>query len=136
VRAIAALVLVLSWPALAQDAPLRATFEAPPASLAVGAHATLVLVVTSDVSARQPFLVTPSSDGPAVEVVHGRLFRTDAEDPTAEPLRFRIPIVAAGPGDAVVRARIDGYACEGDVCEPVQAEAEVALRIVSRPASP
>lgn len=117
----------------AQDEPaLSAHFEAPPAELAVGAHGTLLLVVDAAPGARQPLLVTPSSDGPAVEVVHGRLFRSDAEDPAAFPLRFRVPIHASGAGDAVVRARVDGYSCVEGRCLPVHAEASVALRVLSR----
>lgn len=130
-----ALVLVLTFSSgelAAQDELLSARFDAAPGELAVGSHATLVLLVDAAPSARQPLLVTPSSDGPAVEVVHGRLFRSDADDPDAMPLRFRIPIVAAGAGDAVVRVRVDGFACEGDRCEPASAVASVALRIRGR----
>lgn len=121
-------------PLSAQDEPvLTAHFEAPTTELEVGTHGTLLLVVDAAPSARQPLLVTPSSDGPAVEVVHGRLFRRDAEDGGTFPLRFRVPILAVSAGDAVVRARIDGYSCDEDRCQPVRAEASVALRV--RPAS-
>ena len=125
--------VVVATPLRAQEAPaLTAHFEAPPAELEVGVHGTLLLVVDAAPSARQPLLVTPSSDGPAVEVVHGRLFRRDAEDADVFPLRFRVPILAASAGDAVVRARVDGYSCDEERCQPVQAEASVALRV--RPA--
>lgn len=124
------LAIAAATPALAQDeALLEARFEAPPVELAVGARETLVLVVDAAPSARWPLLVTPSSDGPAVEVVHGRLFRADAEEPSAFPLRFRVPVHAASAGDAVVRARVEGYACEGERCRPVEAEASVPLRV-------
>ena len=76
----------------------------------------------------EPFLLTPHSEGTAVEVVRGRLMRGDADDPRAHPLRLRIPIVARHAGDSLVRVRLTGFAC-AERCEPVRAEAELRLQV-------
>jgi hypothetical protein len=74
-------------------------------------------------------LVTPSIDGASVEVVRGRLFRFDAEDPAADPLRFRVPVLARSIGTAVLSVRVDGHACEGTRCDPVDAEATARIDV-------
>ncbi len=75
-----------------------------------------------------PLLVTPSSEGTALEVVRGRLLRAEAQDPRAEVLEFQVPVVARGPGTAVVRVRAAGYACEAR-CRPVHAEASLIVHV-------
>jgi hypothetical protein len=114
--------------AAAQTSPLRVDV-AELATLSPGDHAEVVVEVHVDAAARGPLLVTPSVDGAAVEVVRGRLFRFDAEDPDADPLRFRVPITAMSIGTAVLLVRVDGHACEGTHCEPVEAEARRAIEV-------
>ncbi len=75
-----------------------------------------------------PLLVTPRSEGTALEVVRGRLLRAEAEDPSSEVLEFRIPIVARSPGTSVVRVSAAGYACEAR-CRPVSAEASLVVQV-------
>lgn len=107
-------------------AELALVFE-PPDRVVVGDRARLVLVV--DVAEDVPVLVTPTHEGSAVEVVRGRLARVDALEPTARPLRFPIPIVARERGTGVVRATVTSFVCEGDVCEAIEEEARVTLRV-------
>lgn len=95
----------------------------------------LLADVTTDATASGPLLLTPTSDGPAIEVVRGRLLRADAEDPRAAPLRFHVPWVANRAGDAVVRVRVDGWSCVAPRdgveprCRPVRSEAAVTLTV-------
>ena len=112
------------------DDPLQITLE-PPERLVEGRRSTIAAVV--HVAPDVPVLITPSEEGTALFVVRGRLFRADAEDPAASPLRFRIPIVARQPGTAVVRVRVSSFECEGDDCRPVRGEASVTLRVEPRP---
>lgn len=112
------------------DDPLQITLE-PPERLVEGSRSAIgaVVHVASDV----PVIITPNEEGTALFVVRGRLFRADAEDPSASPLRFRIPIVARQPGTAVVRVRASSFECEGDDCRAVQGEASLTLRVEPRP---
>ena len=110
-------------------AELALVFE-PPDRVVVGDRARLVLVV--DVAEDVPVLVTPTHEGSAVEVVRGRLARVDALEPTARPLRFPIPIVARERGTGVVRATVTSFVCEGDMCEAIEEEARVTLRVEER----
>lgn len=105
--------------------------ENPP-SLTVGDRASVIAVVRITPAGDRPVLVTPSSEGTAVEVVRGRLLRGDADDPDAEELRFSIPIVARAPGTAVLRVHVSGWAC-AERCRPVEDDAEVVMRVARRP---
>ncbi|MCU0677763.1 MAG: hypothetical protein MUE69_33920 [Myxococcota bacterium] len=110
-------------------AELALVFE-PPERVVVGDRARLVLVV--DVATDVPVLVTPTHEGSAIEVVRGRLARADAVEPNARPLRFPIPIVARERGTGVVRATVTSFVCEGEVCDAVEEEARVAIRVEER----
>lgn len=112
------------------DDPLQITLEAPD-QLIEGRRGSIGAVV--HVNPDVPVLITPTEEGTALFVVRGRLFRADAEEPSATPLRFRIPVVARQPGTAVVRVRVSSYECEGDDCRPVQGEASLTLRVEPRP---
>lgn len=104
----------------------------PPGRIVEGDR-TEVLVRLSLADARNvPVLVTPTSEGGAVEVVRGRLLRADAENPLSSPLVFRIPILARSAGTAVIRVRISTYRCE-DRCSPLELTASVTLRVERRP---
>ena len=121
-------VLAISMIAHAQTAPLTVTIEAPH-QMHPGDHAEIVALVHAEDAARGPLLVTPSVDGAAVEVVRGRLFRFDAEDPSADPLRFRVPVLARSVGTAVISVRIDGHACVGARCSAVDAESTARIDV-------
>jgi hypothetical protein len=110
-------------------AELALVFE-PPERVVVGDRARLVLVV--DVATDVPVLVTPTHEGSAIEVVRGRLARADAVEPSARPLRFPIPIVARERGTGVVRATVTSFVCEGEVCDAVEEEARVTIRVEER----
>nr|MDQ3036842.1 hypothetical protein [Myxococcota bacterium] len=85
--------------------------------------------------AGRPMMLTPSTEGTAIEVVRGRLTRADAEerqgtDDAVRELRFRIPIVARMVGTAVVRVRVDGFACRESRCHALQIEESVAIEVL------
>ena len=127
-----ALVLPLA-PAGAQPAPSIGVTLAPPERLAVGDRAEVIATVQIAPRNEGPILVTPVSEGAAVEVVRGRLSRPDAEDPAATPLRFRIPIVAHSPGTAVLRVHALGYACRARTrrCRALESSTSIVLRVLS-----
>jgi len=122
--------LVLVSSVHAQAPGMRVTLE-PPEGLTEGDRAEVVAVVELDPPNDLPLLVTPTSEGTAVEVVRGRLLRADAEDPGALPLRFRVPIVARGSGTAVLRVRASGWIC-AERCRAATGAASVALRVARR----
>lgn len=99
-----------------------------PSKLKVGDRASVKLTLTLPEGSAEPLLLTPTSDGPAVEVVRGRLMRSDARDARANPLRFEIPIVARRPGTSVLRVRVLSYHCN-EQCTAVQSEASQALEV-------
>ena len=114
--------------AAAQDAPIRVTI-APPPELHAGDHAELIVEVALAEDARGPVLVTPSADGAAIEIVRGRLFRFEAEDPDADPLRFHVPIVARTAGTAIVSIHVAGHRCDGPRCDAVEADASRTIDV-------
>jgi hypothetical protein len=126
-RGLALVVLVTAVVAHAQ-APLTIALEAPH-EMHPGDHAEVLAIVHAEDAARGPLLVTPSADGAAIEVVRGRLFRFDAEDPSADPLRFHVPVLARSVGTAVVSVRVDGHACRGARCTAVLAEATARIDV-------
>lgn len=97
-----------------------------PEALHVGDRVEVVALVRG--AASHPLLLTPRSEGAAVEVVRGRLMRADARQPDAEELEFRIPIVAREAGTAVLRVRASGYVCEAR-CRAVDARASLVVRV-------
>lgn len=130
-RGLAVAVLALgagSLMAEAQGTALTVRIEAP-REMHPGDHAEIVALVHAEDAARGPLLVTPTIDGAAVEVVRGRLFRFEADDPTSDPLRFRVPVLARSVGTAVLSVRVDGHACEGPRCTPVDAEATAQIDV-------
>jgi hypothetical protein len=120
--------------ASAQRAPSAEVTLVPPENVTVGDRTAVIAEVRIDPPGDWPLLVTPTSEGTAIDVVRGRLLRADAEDARAEVLRFRIPLVAKRPGTAVIRVHVAGWACE-ERCRPAEADAEVVLR-VERAAEP
>ena len=108
----------------------RITLELPEA-LHVGDRFEVVALVSPPGEASHPLLLTPSSEGTAVEMVRGRLMRSDADDPSARPLRFRIPAVARAAGDSLLRVHVLTYRCD-ESCHPVEAEAVGRVRALRR----
>ncbi len=100
----------------------------PPESLHVGDRASAIVVVRFSQPNDRPLLVTPANEGPAVEVVRGRLLRADADDATPEELRFRVPLVARTVGATRLRVHVAGWACER-ACRAIEADADTLLRV-------
>jgi hypothetical protein len=87
--------------------------------LHVGEHARFALEVSLPPGAAEPLLLTPFREGEALEVVKGRLLRSDARDPTARPLQFELPVLARAPGVARIGVRLLAYVCRpGDAAPP------------------
>lgn len=112
-----------------EPAAIEVALEPPP-RLSVGDRAEVIALVRTGERAGAPMLLTPSSEGSAVEVVRGRLMRGDADPSEGDVLRFRVPIVARTAGTAVVRVRVDGFACEAQRCLPLVVESSVALEVL------
>jgi hypothetical protein len=130
---VAAVVIACVASARAQPAE-RSVIEVvlePPARLGVGARAEVIARVRLGEDAGRPMLLTPATEGTAIEVVRGRLTRADADAQTDDggELRFRIPIVARMVGTAVLRVRIDGFACRDGRCTALQIEESVAIEV-------
>ena len=106
-------------------------FDTPP-ELTAGQRARVGLVV--NLPQDLPVLVTPRSESTALAVVRGRLLREDAYDGSARPLRFPIPVVTRSAGTAILRVHVASFACDGEECVPIEAEASLTLRI--GPATP
>ena len=122
---------LLALPARAQDPPVAArgvsmTLSAPE-RLVAGTTATVVAEVRVP-PGDAPLLLTPTTEGTAVEVVRGRLLRADAERTDAGTLRFRIPIMAKAAGTSVLRVRVLTYACARR-CRAEEADAFIVLRV-------
>ena len=130
-----ALSLLCSGAALgarAQGAELPTLALELPADLRVGQHARVLLAVYLPPAAERPLLVTPFHEGAALEIVKGRLLRSDARDPAANPLRFELPVLALAPGAAVIGARLLAYLCAGEQCGAVEVEARANLVVLPR----
>lgn len=122
----AILIAALASPASAQSGPtLRVEIEAPEA-LREGDRRAVIARVHG--AGAHPLLLTPRSEGTAVEVVRGRLLRAEARDPAADVLEFRVPVVARSSGTAVLRVEAAGYTCERR-CRLVRAEASLVLNV-------
>lgn len=120
------LVFTALWlaPAIA-GAQIEVEIEAPDV-IGQGQRAQILARVRG--AGEHPVLVTPRSEGTAIEVVRGRLLRAEARDPEAEVLEFRLPIIARGAGTSVLRVEVRGYACEAR-CRAVRAEASAVLTV-------
>lgn len=128
---LAALLLALAAPGSAASQPSAAPVTSagpsmrlsPPRELHVGEHARLELELLLPAGAAGPLLITPFHEGQALEVVKGRLLRSDARDPNARPLHFELPVLARTAGVARVGVRLLAYVCEREQrCRALQAE--------------
>jgi len=121
-----------------EDAPARDGGASPAASgvsVTLSAPDRLIAGTTAMVVAEvhvppsdSPLLLTPTTEGTAVEVVRGRLLRADAERSANGTLRFRIPIIAKSAGTSVLRVRVMTYACARR-CRAEEADAFLVLRV-------
>lgn len=125
------LVWLAAGPAAAQEG-LQVEIE-PPSELRQGDRTEIVARVAG--SDGLPVLVTPTSEGTAIEVVRGRLMRSDAADPDAAVLELRIPVVARQAGTAVLRVSVSGYACEAR-CRAVTAQTSVVIQVAATRGAP
>jgi hypothetical protein len=92
------------------------------------AHLLVPVVVELEVAIAAPLLLTPSVEGSAVEVVRGRLLRSDAKRVDARHLRFDVPVVARSEGTAIFRVELATYVCE-QRCRFVTANGSRVLRV-------
>ena len=92
------------------------------------AHLVVPVVVELAEAVDAPLLLTPSVEGSAVEVVRGRLLRSDAKLLDARHLRFEIPVVARSEGTAIFRVELAAYVCEPR-CRLVTASGSRVLRV-------
>ncbi len=100
----------------------------PPKDLRAGDRRQLLVDVTVRPRQGHPLLFTPSSEGTAIEIVRGRLLRSDADDPEAAVLRFRVPMIAHHAGTSIVRVHVLGYVCKS-TCRSVEAEGSLVVRV-------
>lgn len=109
--------------------PIALAFEPIP-RLVAGEHADLVLVVHLAPEVARSLMITPDVQGQSVEIVRGRFLRSNAVDPDANPLRFRIHVIARRPGAAVLYVRLQGYVCR-PTCALSEIEYAQPLRVLS-----
>jgi hypothetical protein len=103
-----------------------------PDTLHVGDHVSLVLTLSLPEGQKGPILLTPRSQGDALEVVRGRLLHADARDPEIAPLVFDVPAIARAPGQAVVHVRALVYRCTDGTCEPLTLETRKTVLVLPR----
>lgn len=112
------------------DAESLAVRILPPERLTTGDHVEVIVEVDVSACEGQPLILTPTSEGDAVEVVRGRFLREDGVL-NAHTLRFRVPIVAASAGNSVFRVRVTSYACRTR-CRAIEGDGFVVLRAAPR----
>lgn len=120
--------------AIAPDAAVDVSLESPAAAVHVGDPFEIVAHVRLRGGARGPWMLAPTSDGPAVEVVRGRLLSIDAdvlEDADGQVhARLRIPVLARATGTTVLRARVQAYGCREGRCRPIDGEGSLVLEVL------
>jgi hypothetical protein len=119
--------------AIAPEAAVEISLEGPAASVRVGDAFEIVARVRLRGGARGPWMLAPTSDGPAVEVVRGRLLSIDAdvlEDAEGQVhARLRIPVLARAAGTTVLRARVEAYGCREARCRSIDGEGSLVLEV-------
>jgi len=113
----------------ARSAAPQLTLEVP-RELRVGEHAHVELTLELPPEAAESLLLTAYREGKSLEVVKGRLLRSDARDPAARPLRFALPVLATAPGTALVGVRLLAYVC-APACRAVEAETRYAMSVLA-----
>ena len=84
---------------------------APEQELRTGSHAGVRVDVELPPDNDSPLLLTPSIEGSSVEVVRGRLSRSDAKPSGKGALRFEVPVLARSEGTAILRVELMTYVC-------------------------
>ena len=93
------------------------------------AHTAIeVIVQLPQGSADLPLLLTPRVEGAAVELVRGRLLRSDAKPVERGRLRFEVPVVARSEGTAILRVNVITYVCSQS-CQRVEATTSAVLAV-------
>jgi hypothetical protein len=113
--------------ARAGDAAIRVSIHGEdtlPRSAHVGVSVTVELAADTDA----PLLLTPSVEGTAVEIVRGRLMRSDAKRLDAHQLRFEVPVIARSEGTAILRVEVSSYVC-APRCRQVSGNASRVLHV-------
>ena len=132
----AALLVLLALPSrgtAAAPAPVRVEL-APEAALRAGSHAAIEVIVELPAGSDAPLLITPSADGESVEVVRGRLSRSDAKPVAGDAgdarirLRFEVPVLAKSEGTAILSVDVMTYVC-ARTCQRVVLRASQVLRV-------
>lgn len=101
----------------------------PEQHLARDAHTSIeVIVQLPSRSADLPLLLTPRIEGAAVELVRGRLLRSDAKLLEGGRLRFAVPVVARSEGTAIFRVNVMTYVCT-EACQRLQATTSAVLEV-------
>ncbi len=118
---------------IAPEAAVEVRLEAPSAPVHVGDPIEIVAHVTLRGGARGPWMLAPTSDGPAVEVVRGRLLSIDADvledDADRVEAQLRIPVLARAMGTTVLRARVEAYGCRDGRCRAIDGEGSLVLEV-------
>jgi hypothetical protein len=119
--------------ALAPEATVEVSLEAPATPVRVGDPFEIVAHVHLRGGARGPWMLAPTSDGPAVEAVRGRLLSIDSdvldEADGQVHARLRIPVLARATGTTVLRARVAAYGCRESRCRPIEGEGSLVLEV-------
>jgi|GEM_PF-6642372 len=125
---LAALALAFSARAIAVAPELQISLR-PEQHLPRDAHTAIeVIVQLPEGSADLPLLLTPRIEGAAVELVRGRLLRSDAKLVERGRLRFEVPVVARSEGTAILRVSVTTYVCSQS-CQRVEATTSAVLDV-------
>lgn len=107
---------------------LKMTLQ-PEQHLPRNAHTSIAVSVELPIGRDNlPLLLTPRIEGAAVELVRGRLLRSDAKQIDATHLRFEIPVVARSEGTAILRVHLTTYLC-AETCRQVEVTASAVLAV-------
>jgi hypothetical protein len=108
--------------------PLSITLR-PQQHLQREAHTAIeVIVQLPQGSSELPLLLTPRIEGAAVELVRGRLMRSDAKLVEDGRLRFEVPVVARTEGTAIFRVNVMTYVCSAS-CQKVEVTGSAVLEV-------
>ncbi|GAB4195961.1 MAG: hypothetical protein OHK0013_02710 [Sandaracinaceae bacterium] len=122
---------------IASAGSVGVALEPPMTELRVGDHLEITARVHLAAGARGPWMLAPTSDGPALQVVRGRLLSIDADSLETDPAggsvaTLRIPVIARAAGTTVLRARVTAYGCEAERCRPIAGEGALVIEVLAR----
>jgi hypothetical protein len=125
---LAVLALGICARAIAAAPELQISLQ-PEQHLPRDAHTAIEVIVQLPAgSADLPLLLTPRIEGAAVELVRGRLLRSDAKLVERGRLRFEVPVVARSEGTAILRVSVVTYVCTQS-CQRVEATTSAVLEV-------